>query len=68
MCLIYDFYEHEHETIKGLIINANVFQLHYRSCGLMVLMKNYDVSMELVYLSNNLQSHKPPFLSTKNIQ
>jgi hypothetical protein len=50
LCLIYDFYEHEHETIKGLIINPNVFQLYYRSCGLMVLMKNYDVYVELVYL------------------
>jgi hypothetical protein len=48
MCLIDDFYEHE--TIKGLIINPNAFQLYYRSCGLMVLMKNYDVCAELVYL------------------
>jgi hypothetical protein len=57
MCLIYDFYEHEHETIKGLIINPNGFQLYYRSCGLMVLMKNYDVYVELVYLCDKRILH-----------
>jgi hypothetical protein len=55
MCLIYDFYEHE--TIKGLIINPNGFQLYYRSCGLMVLMKNYDVYVELVYLCDKRILH-----------
>jgi hypothetical protein len=55
--LIYDFYEHEHETIKGLIIDPNAFQLYYRSCGLMMLMKNYDVYVELVYLSGKRILH-----------
>jgi hypothetical protein len=59
MCLIYDSYEHEHETIKSLIINPNAFQLYYRSCGLMVLMKNYDVYVAREYCIMECVGSKP---------